>query len=88
MQTGKNQMVDYHNLLKKENELLKAKLLAFEESLTPSAETKGYFIGEFSFDEEVFNGEDKYVTQRCTVPWTTIKEIMKAIKIRAIRVVK
>ncbi len=54
------------------------------EALTPSAATKAAYIGEFHFliDEQ---GEDAMceVTRKVAVPWTTIKEIMAAIRERA-----
>jgi hypothetical protein len=57
-----------------------------EEALTPSAATKAAYIGEFSFsiDEQ---GDDQMceVTRKVDVPWTTIKEIMAAIRERASR---
>ena len=53
------------------------------EALTPSGETKAAYIGEFSFTVDFTNedGEDDYM--RVDVPWTTIKEIMAAIRARA-----
>jgi hypothetical protein len=54
------------------------------DALTPSADTKGAYIGEFSFSEEIFDGEtETYITVNRTVPWTTIKEIMAAIRVKA-----
>jgi hypothetical protein len=47
------------------------------EALTPSAETKHAYIGEFKFK----SASDR-VTH--TVPWPTIKEIMAAIALRAL----
>jgi hypothetical protein len=51
-----------------------ARLIA---ALTPSGETKVAYIGAFSFSAAV--GKHTKVV----VPWTTIKEIMKAIRTRA-----
>jgi hypothetical protein len=51
----------------------------YRKALTPSAETKAEYIGEFSF--RVPLGEDGYIEP--AVPWTTIKEIMAAIRARA-----
>jgi hypothetical protein len=45
------------------------------EALTPSAETKAAFLGEFRFPMDGFDS--------VAVPWTTVKEIMKAIAARA-----
>lgn len=50
------------------------------EALTPSAETKAAYIGEFQFDEESDDGRG---TATRTVPWTTVKAIMSAIRERA-----
>lgn len=50
----------------------------YERALTPSAETKATYIGEFGFTVELA-GEDGPFNQDFQVPWTTIKEIMKAI---------
>lgn len=56
---------------------------ALEEALTPSAETKFVYMGEFEFPVlyEDENGDE--VTYEEAVPWVTIKEIMKAIRERA-----
>ncbi len=51
------------------------------EALTPSGATKGAYIGGFTFG--VVNGDDQRMV--VSVPWTTIKEIMKAIRARAER---
>jgi hypothetical protein len=54
------------------------------EALTPSGGTKGEYSGEFKFSVHDGYGdgvEDLY--REVTVPWTTIKEIMKAIRARA-----
>lgn len=60
-----------------------ARLAKAVEALTPSGETKAAYIGEFSFTVDFTNedGEDDYM--RVDVPWTTIKEIMAAIRARA-----
>lgn len=58
-------------------------IAALREALTPSVETKREYSGEFSFsiDEVDEDGNEYY--RGLTVPWTTIKEIMAAIKARA-----
>lgn len=63
---------------------LQAELVALREALKPSAETKAAYIGEFKFPYTVWdpNGEHE-ITHQVTVPWTTVKEIMKAIVARA-----
>lgn len=65
-------------VLKAETESIRFQRNAFVEALTPSGETKGEYIGEFEFWSEA---SESYVK----VPWTTIKEIMKAITARAMR---
>ena len=53
------------------------------EALAPSGDTKAEYMGEFSFGFPVIdeNGNDAW--QIVYVPWTTIKEIMAAIRARA-----
>lgn len=54
------------------------------EALTPSGATKGAYHGEFTFETEdgVSNaGIERW--RKVYVPWTTVKEIMKAISDRA-----
>lgn len=58
---------------------------AYVEALTPSGETKAAYIGEFTFPFTAAlppDGEEE--TIKMTVPWTTVKEIMAAIKARAL----
>lgn len=55
-----------------ENIKLRAKRDALIEALTPSAETKGEYIGEFAM-----HGYDMFV------PWDSVKDIMAAIRTRA-----
>lgn len=70
-------------------ERLVAENRALTEALTPSADTKAAYIGEFSFNVEVWDpdggedGEGEAVLESKTVPWTTVKEIMAAISARA-----
>lgn len=53
-------------------------------ALTPSADTKAAYIGEFKFMEVVGFDEDGHeIRAEITVPWDTTKEIMAAIKARA-----
>ena len=63
--------------LKDENKRLR-------DAMTPSGDTKATHIGEYSFsfpmagqDED---GEHVEWDQNINVPWTTVKEIMKAIE--------
>jgi len=59
-------------------------LQALREALTPSERTKAAYIGEFKFRVHAYNedGEEKWWDEN--VPWTTIKEIMAAIKAEAL----
>lgn len=62
---------------------------ALLDALTPSALTKADYIGEFQFSiedrQEDEDGEMLETTREVTVPWTTIKEIMAAIRARAVK---
>jgi hypothetical protein len=62
-------------------------LESYIEALTPSQDTKHAYIGEFKFEIPFSgydeNGEWSEFTNKVTVPWTTVKDIMKAIKARA-----
>ena len=57
------------------------------EALTPSGDTKAAYMGEFSFiimqAQEDEHGEAIECPSKVYVPWTTIKEIMAAIRSRA-----
>lgn len=65
-------------------EKAEAEVERLREALTPSGDTKAAYIGEFSYREEIFDGEtETYLTVCRVVPWTTIKEIMGAISARA-----
>lgn len=66
-----------------EVERLRAKTYRLQEALTPSADTKAAYIGEFSHRVRSMSddGEEQYFD--AAVPWTTIKEIMAAIRARA-----
>lgn len=55
------------------------------EALRPSAETKAAYIGEFTFLIEDRDEDGEECSRKITVPWTTVKEIMAAIKARAER---
>lgn len=62
--------------LRADNERLKA-------ALTPSAETKAAYWGEFHFTEEGCDEDGQMYYRKITVPWTTVKEIMAEILARA-----
>jgi hypothetical protein len=53
------------------------------EALTPSGDTKTAYMGEFSFNIEDYDEDGMEWARVVTVPWTTIKEIMAAIRARA-----
>lgn len=52
------------------------------EAVTPSGATKAAYSSEFEFPVRVFDEDGEEYTDHETVPWTTIKEIMAAIKAR------
>lgn len=55
-------------------------------ALTPSTETKGAYLGEFGWKEpitEEIDGEPYTGTAIYEVPWDTVKDIMKAIRLQA-----
>jgi hypothetical protein len=62
--------------LRAENDMLR-------DALTPSAETKAAYIGEFHFGIRCQDEDGNEVTRRIPVPWDTVKEIMAAIRARA-----
>lgn len=49
-------------------------------ALTPSAETKAAYIGEFSVPLTDIDENGEEYTRRINVPWTTIKEVMSVIR--------
>ncbi|AUQ89367.1 hypothetical protein PhaeoP24_00721 [Phaeobacter inhibens] len=53
------------------------------EALTPSDDTKVEYMGEFSMSFPEFDEDGEEVSRTINVPWTTIKEIMAAIRSRA-----
>ena len=63
------------------------KAAAFSEALTPSGDTKAAYIGEFSFPITLYLGDEED-TRYVDVPWTTIKEIMAAIRTRALSAIE
>lgn len=60
-----------------------AKVAKLVEALTPSGETKAAYMGEFSIPFPTVDEDGNEVMLRPNVPWTTIKEIMAAIRARA-----
>jgi hypothetical protein len=57
---------------------------ALIEALTPSAGTKGAYIGEFGMPVVYRNDDGEEATAQVSIPWTTIKEIMEFIRTRAL----
>lgn len=55
----------------------------YKEALTPSGATKAAYIGDFCIKFPMFDMDGQEYIQPINVPWTTIKEIMAAIKCRA-----
>lgn len=53
------------------------------EALTPSGATKAAYHGEFSFSLRRFDEFGEEYSEKVYVPWTTVKEIMAAIRERA-----
>jgi len=53
------------------------------EALTPYSETKAAYMGEFSWTDWRDDENGVSIGYEMTVPWTTIKEIMAAIRERA-----
>lgn len=56
---------------------------ALREALTPSCDTKAAYMGEFYFSLPDFDERGNEIEYRINVPWTTIKDIMAAIRTRA-----
>jgi hypothetical protein len=56
---------------------------ALVEALTPSGDTKAAYMGEFHFPQTMTGDDGEDVTVKTYVPWTTVKEIMAAIRARA-----
>ncbi len=61
----------------------RAEAARLREALTPSAATKAAYINGFQFIFPAFNEAGDEVAFTPNVPWTTIKEIMAAIRARA-----
>lgn len=59
---------------------LEKRVEGMKEALTPSSKTKAYHIAEYKFPIELYDNEngEEYVHE-VHVPWSTVKEIMKAI---------
>jgi len=66
----------------KENQEIKAEIERLRAALTPSGATKAAYGGEFTFRVCIGYEDDTEIYDTITVPWTTIKEIMAAIRAR------
>jgi hypothetical protein len=55
------------------------------EALTPSGDTKAAYHGEFVFTMEDVDEDGQPTPRKVYVPWTTVKEIMTAIRDRALK---
>ena len=62
---------------------LRAEVEGLQEALTPSGATKAAYIGEFHFTDSYIGEDGNDVDRKVAVPWTTVKEIMVAIRARA-----
>lgn len=67
------------------NAELLLEVAALREALTPSGATKAEYLGEFRFTEEIHDDleEDEGRTIDLIVPWTVVKDVMKAVTARA-----
>lgn len=69
--------------LSAEIERLQGEVKQLQEALTPSADTKAAYSGEFSFEQTTYGDQGQEYTDDIMVPWSTIKEIIVAIRKRA-----
>lgn len=60
-----------------------AEIARLKEALTPSGNTKAAYHGDFKFQIALRDEDGEEYSHDVFVPWTTVKEIMKAIKARA-----
>lgn len=61
-----------------------AQARAMREALTPSGDTKAAYMGKFSMRFPDVDEDGNEYAREINIPWTTIKEIMAAIKVRAL----
>lgn len=61
-----------------------AQIAALTEALTPSGDTKSAYMGEFYVRLPDLDDDGNEVVREINVPWTTIKEIMVAIRTHAL----
>lgn len=69
--------------LEAENAAQAERIKRLEEAVTPSGDTKAAYMGEFSFPLTMRDDDGDEFDAKIPVPWTTIKEIMAAIRARA-----
>lgn len=72
------------NGMRAERDAALAEVQRLREALTPSAETKVAYSGEFSIYLEEIDEHGDSQTREVPVPWTTIKAIMATICARAL----
>jgi len=65
------------------NAALEARVTGLMEALVPSAETKAAYMGEFYMGVTMSHPRLGEETRKVQIPWTTIKEVMAAIRARA-----
>lgn len=83
---GKASIMEHVHVLddwREKCEGLEADVAKLREALTPSAETKAAYWGEFYFMHPVMNENGDEDWEKLQIPWTSIKEIMNAISARA-----
>lgn len=56
------------------------RMAALENALTASPDTKSAYNGDFAFSITLRDEMDDEYSHSVTVPWTTVKDIMKKIK--------
>jgi hypothetical protein len=71
---------EFHKMRIEELEAENARL---REALTPSADTKRAYMGEFTIERDTVDDDGNPGVDRIPVPWTTVKQIMVAIFSRA-----
>jgi len=74
---------DLHVSALSELDTAMAEIERLQEALEPSGDTKAAYMGEFSVRLPDVDEDGNEYTRSINVPWTTIKEIMAAIRARA-----
>jgi hypothetical protein len=60
------------------------RIKSLEEALTPNGETKAAYIGEFKQGVSLRDQHGNVIEGEAIITWTTVKEIMKAIRKQAL----